>query len=269
MKNQNTKSQLQIFEHEIFGKIRTVMIDDEPWFVGKDISDALGYINSKDALKKHVNAEDKQILQRSQNATFEIPTRGLTIINESGMYSLVLLSKLPQAKAFKRWVTTEVLPSIRKYEAYITEGTLSEMLNDPEFAMGLLDMLAEESLKVSALQKKVVVLEDKARFCDNVLNSGDAIQASIIAKDYGMTTISFNRLLRGIGIQYKMGNNGTWLLYSKYANKGFTKTKTFYTAVGDCVIHTNWTQKGRRFLYEILAEYGIYPIDERRPLFDF
>ena len=94
-------------------EVRTVTINNEPYFVGKDVADILGYSNSKDALSKHVDSDDKQIIQRSQNATLDIPNRGLTIINESGLYSLILSSKLPQAKEFKRWVTTEVLPTIR------------------------------------------------------------------------------------------------------------------------------------------------------------
>ena len=109
---------IQIFNNPEFGQVRTVNVDGEPWFVGKDVAAALGYSNTKDALASHVDAEDKSILQRSENATFEIPTRGLTIINESGLYSLVLSSKLPTAKKFKHWVTSEVLPTIRKTGGY-------------------------------------------------------------------------------------------------------------------------------------------------------
>ena len=87
-----------------------------------DVADILGYSNSRDALSKHVDSDDKQIIQRSQNATLDIPNRGLTIINESGLYSLILSSKLPQAKEFKRWVTSEVLPTIRKHGAYLTDS---------------------------------------------------------------------------------------------------------------------------------------------------
>lgn len=109
--------------NEIFNfkgyEVRTVTINNEPYFVGRDVADILGYSNSKDALNKHVETEDKQIIQRSQIATLDIPNRGLTIINESGLYSLILSSKLPQAKEFKRWVTSEVLPTIRKHGAYL------------------------------------------------------------------------------------------------------------------------------------------------------
>jgi Prophage antirepressor len=111
-------NELKIFESAEFGEIRTVEINSEVWFVGKDVAEALGYINTKDALSTHIEVEDKEIIQRSENATLEIPNRGMTVINESGLYSLVLGSKLPNAKKFKRWVTSEVLPSIRKTGTY-------------------------------------------------------------------------------------------------------------------------------------------------------
>lgn len=126
---------LMIFKNEEFGEIRSLEINNEPYFVGKEIAKALGYKNTKDALINHVDEDDKRILQRSEIATIEnhipkevfpvnftngeIPNRGLTIINESGVYSLVFGSKLPNAKRFKRWVTSEVLPSIRKTGGYI------------------------------------------------------------------------------------------------------------------------------------------------------
>ena len=131
---ENTMNELKIFEHPDFGKIRTVTIDDEPYLVGKDVAEVLGYSNTKDALAVHVDDDDKRILQRSEITTLEnhipksvlpvnftsadIPNHGLTIINESGLYSLILGSKLPGAKKFKRWVTSEVLPSIRVLEEF-------------------------------------------------------------------------------------------------------------------------------------------------------
>lgn len=109
---------LQVFNNPEFGEIRAVEVDGEPWFVGKDMAVALGFSNPSDALATHVDDEDKRIIQKSENATFEIPNRGLTIINESGVYSLIFSSKLESAKKFKRWVTAEVLPAIRKHGAY-------------------------------------------------------------------------------------------------------------------------------------------------------
>ena len=108
--------------HPEFGNLRTLTIDGEPWFVGKDVAEALGYSNTKKAILDHVDADDKTLIQRSQNVTFEIPNRGMTIINESGLYSLILSSKLESAKIFKHWVTAEVLPTIRKTGGYINQG---------------------------------------------------------------------------------------------------------------------------------------------------
>ena len=133
MENEN---KIQVFEKEEFGKVRMLMRDGEPWASGKDVATALGYKNTKDAISKHVDPEDKQVVQRSQISTFEnnlpkeafpmdfvtseIPVRGLTFINESGLYSLILSSKLPKAKEFKRWITSEVLPALRKTGHYGT-----------------------------------------------------------------------------------------------------------------------------------------------------
>lgn len=118
---------VKVFENPKFGKVRTVMVKGEPWFVGKDVALALGYKNTKDALSSHVDIEDKSILKRSEITTFEIPTRGLTIINESGVYALVFGSKLPTAKQFKHWVTHDVLPTLRKTGSYDMNGmTLGE-----------------------------------------------------------------------------------------------------------------------------------------------
>ena len=121
------QSQIQVFNNTEFGNIRSMEIGGEPWFVGKDVAAALGYSNTKDALAAHVESEDKSIIQRSQFPTLEIPNRGMTIINESGLYSLILGSKLDGAKRFKRWVTSEVLPAIRKTGAYAVDSKAAEI----------------------------------------------------------------------------------------------------------------------------------------------
>ena len=126
------ETRVQLFQNEEFGTIRTVVIDGEPWFSGKDIAVSLGYENTKDAIKKHVFEEDKSVFQRSQFATLEIPNRGMTFVNESGLYSLIFGSKLESARKFKHWVTSEVLPSIRKTGQYITttDNKMETMLED-------------------------------------------------------------------------------------------------------------------------------------------
>ncbi len=253
---------MTVFENEEFGKIRVIEIDGEPWFVGKDVAAALGYSNTKDALKKHVDGEDKAIFQRSQNATFEIPPRGISIINESGLYSLILSSKLASAKKFQRWVTTEVLPSIRKHGAYITDAVLDEAAKNQEYAFELLEKLLAERSKTDQLRDKVESLAPKALYCDEVLLSDGVIPASVIAKDYGMTAVEFNRLLHRLGIQFRIG--GAWLLYKRYSGQGYTRTRTYCTPGGTGVIHTCWTQKGRRFLFDMLRACGISPLTEGR-----
>ena len=120
-------NELKIFQNEEFGEIRTVTINGEPWLVGKDVAEALGYSNTKDAIASHVAEEDKQVIQKSEITTFEIPNRGLTVINESGLYALIFGSKLESAKRFKHWVTSEVLPSIRKTGQYQMPNLSKEM----------------------------------------------------------------------------------------------------------------------------------------------
>mgnify|MGYP001119219717 CR=1 FL=1 len=129
-------SDLQIFNSEQFGTVRTVMIEDEPYFVGKDVTDILGYANSSKALADHVDDEDKL----NNESLSSLGQRGGWLINESGLYSLILSSKLPQAKAFKRWVTSEVLPAIRKNEAYITPNKVEELLLNPDAMIRLLGL---------------------------------------------------------------------------------------------------------------------------------
>lgn len=130
---------LQVFNNPEFGKIRTVAIDGEPWLVGKDVAMALGYSNTKDALSRHVDGEDR----RGSRITTPSGVQDMTIINESGLYSLVLSSKLPGAKKFKRWVTSEVLPSIRKHGAYITQEAIQKAVTSPETIACLVAVLKD------------------------------------------------------------------------------------------------------------------------------
>lgn len=155
--------------------VRTVTIDNEPYFVGKDVADILGYSNQRDALSKHVDDEDK-ITLTSQNATLEnLPNRGLSAINESGLYSLILSSKLPQAKEFKRWVTSEVLPSVRKNGMFATD----ELLDNPDFAIATLQKLKEEREAKKLLEAQIEADKPKVLFADAV----SASKASILVGD--------------------------------------------------------------------------------------
>ena len=149
------------FENEEFGCIRIIVINGEPWFVGKDVAMILGYGNSRDAIIAHIDKEDKVVIQKSEIPTLDIPNRGLTVINESGLYSLILSSKLPSAKKFKKWVTSEVLPTIRKTGGYINSADLmvntyfSDLSSDQQgLVRGLLT-------NISALQNKNKALSNE------------------------------------------------------------------------------------------------------------
>lgn len=250
--------------NEIFNfkghEVRTVTINNEPYFVGRDVADILGYSNSKDALNKHVETEDKQIIQRSQIATLDIPNRGLTIINESGLYSLILSSKLPQAKEFKRWVTSEVLPTIRKHGAYLTDSKIEEVLLSPDTIINLATQLKEERQKVNSLQIALEESQKQARYLDLIIESKNSIVITQIAADYGMSAQRFNKILHELGVQHKVNNQ--WILYRRHMAKGYTDSKTIVINEKPRM-QTTWTQKGRLFLYELLKENDILPMIEQ------
>lgn len=138
---------LQTFNNEEFGSVRTIQIDNEPWFVAKDVTDGLGFANGRKAVEDNVDDEDKQIIQKSPAVTFEIPNRGMTFINESGLYSLVLRSKLPNAKKFRRWITSEVIPQIRKTGGYrLTD--ISDLSPQLQLFYGMVDQLAKNERQI-------------------------------------------------------------------------------------------------------------------------
>lgn len=174
-------NELKIFENDQFGKVRVIKIDEEPWFVGKDVAAALGYGQGKslaNAVANHVDAEDRGVT--------ELMTPGgkqkVTIINESGLYSLVMSSKLPSAKAFKRWVTSEVLPSIRRHGAYVTPSTLEEMISDPDTAIRLFTALRDEREQRIKLEVEAKANQPKVLFANSVSASDDCILIGTLAK---------------------------------------------------------------------------------------
>ena len=169
---------LQVFKSSDFGEIRTVLIGDEPYFVGKDVAEILGYSNTRDALAKRVDEEDKGV------ASCDTPggKQDLTVINESGLYSLILSSKLPTAKAFKRWVTSEVLPSIRKHGAYMTHDTVEKILTDPDTIIMIATQFKEEREARIRLEEEVEKNKHKVLFADSVSASSTSIPVGDLAK---------------------------------------------------------------------------------------
>lgn len=171
-------NELKIFNNPDFGELRTVEIDGETWFVGKDVAAALGYSNVKNAVPAHVDEEDKL----STRIEYAGQNREVTIINESGLYSLVLSSKLPTAKKFKRWVTSEVLPSIRKHGMYATTETVENMLADPDTAIRLLNEIKAEREKRAELEAEREANRPKVIFADSVAASKTSILVGELAK---------------------------------------------------------------------------------------
>ena len=167
-------NELKIFENPEFGKIRTMEINGEPYFVGREVAMVLGYKNPLDALTKHVEEEDKGVA----NCDTLGGTQKMTVINESGLYSLILSSKLPKAKEFKRWVTSEVLPSIRKHGAYAVD----ELLNDPEFAIKTFTALKEERERSKRLSEQIEADKPKVIFADSVSAAKSSILIGDLAK---------------------------------------------------------------------------------------
>lgn len=166
--------EIQIFKNDEFGQVRGILINNEPYFVGKDVAEVLGYAEPRSAVSKKVDAEDKGV---SKIAT-PSGVQEMTVINESGLYSLILSSKLPNAKKFKRWVTSEVLPSIRKYGMYATD----ELLDDPDLLMKVATKLKEEKAKNKALEEEKKMNAPKVIFADAVSTSKSSILVGELAK---------------------------------------------------------------------------------------
>ena len=256
-------NKLKVFENQDFGAIRTVEINGEAYFVGKDVTDILGYKDSSVALKRHVDEDDKLTLCFTDSGQ----SREMYVINESGLYSLILLSKLPKAKQFKRWVTSEVLPAIRKHGIYATE----ELIANPDVAIAAFKALKMEREKNKQLNQIVAIqtqqiseMMPKASYYDVVLNCKDLVSMSVIAKDYGWSASRMNKYLHEKGVQFRQGD--IWLLYQKYAGKGYTSTKahTYLDNGGQHTkVHTYWSRKGRLFIYDLLKKDGILPQVER------
>lgn len=264
-----------IFEFHGY-EVRTMTINGEPYFVGKDVAEVLGYSDTNQAIRKHVDDEDKLTRQFDWSGQ----NRNMTVINESGVYNLIFgaakqsaNTKIKEkANRFKRWVTSEVLPTIRKHGMFATD----ELLDNPDFAIATLQKLKEEREAKKLLEHKNEVLQlelEEARkqtdYLDLILQTKDMLTTTQIAQDYGMSANKFNQILKQVGIQRKV--NGQWILYTKYQGKGYIASRTFDYVGKDNKVHskitTVWTQLGRRFIYEKLKDNDIYPLIEQAELF--
>lgn len=251
-------NELQLFNFEN-NQVRTLLINDEPWFVGKDVAEILGYSKARNAISTHVDDDDKKgaPIQGDLGGTQE-----MTVINESGVYALVFGSKLPSAKKFKHWVTSEVLPTLRKTGGYTMPKTYLEALKAFTAEVEKNEMLSlENKIQIQQINE----LKPKADYTDRILKTTDLMTTTQIAKDYGMSAKQFNALLHDYKVQFKQ--NGQWLLYSQYQSKGYTSSETVEFDRPDGTVgvrlNTKWTQKGRLFLYGLLKKHDVVPTIER------
>ena len=210
--------EVQVFQSEEFGKIRTVSINGDPWFVGKDVASRLGYKDTVNALKSHVDDEDK----RGWQITTPGGRQQLTIINESGLYSLVLSSKLPTAKAFRRWITSEVIPSIRRHGAYMTPEALQAAILNPDTMIQLCQQLKNEqdrnrllAAENSALVVDKQIMQPKAEYFDALVDRNLLTGFRETAKLFGIPEKKFTAFLMDKKYVYR-DKNGKLV---PYANK--------------------------------------------------
>lgn len=231
-------SEVKIFNNEKFGNLRIVEIGDDVWFVGKDVAAVLGYAAERNAIAAHVEAEDKLTHQISASGQM----RSVTLINESGLYSLILSSKLPSAKEFKHWVTSEILPSIRKHGIYATDNVIDNILNNPDFGIELLTRLKEErAARVEAERKNAILMHVNKTYT-----------VTEIAKELGFkSAIQLNKILAEKKIQYQV--NGTWVMHSKYSDLGYEQIKQEVLDSGRVIYHRRITQMGREFILGLFS----------------
>lgn len=236
---------LQIFTNEEFGEIRVIEINDEPWFIGRDVVKALGYEINKTTsytyyINKYCSEDDIKKVNNCDAQLFGIEDagrKGELLINEYALYDLTFESPLSSAKKFKYWVTHEVLPSIRKHGAYMTDNVLEQAISNPDFMIGLLQNLKEEKEKRKLAEERT----------NKLIHNNKTYTATEIAKELGFkSATAMNKDLEEKKIQYKV--NGTWVLCSRYSELGYVDIKQTELENGRIIYNRRWTGKGRDWL---------------------
>lgn len=257
------------FSNEAFGNVRIAVIENEPWFVGKDVAVILGYSNPQKAIRDHVDEDDKTV-----NESFTVNGTQIVLINESGVYNLIFSSKLPKAKEFKRWVTAEILPSIRKNGGYVNNEeqfadaflpyeTPSEVRN---FVVGCLkvmkdskQVIKQQATKIAEQDCEIKALKPDADYCREVLDTDDLMLVTTMAKSFDMTGAALNKYLVDKGVLFK--RNGVYHLTKNYQGQDYARYETRKYTGNDGRIHKTdllmWTEKGRRMVYELLKADGL------------
>lgn len=275
-------NEIEIFESPLFGQVRIVSdASNKPLFCLGDVCKSLG-LRVGDVRTRL----DKGVVSTQPLATTG-GVQKVTFVNEDGLYDVILDSRKPQAKAFRKWLTSEVLPAIRKDGGYIT----TQQNDTPEMIMARALKIADETIKrneerlkeleqtthkqaqevevkdaqITELNTAVSEMQPKVSYVDTILQCKDTVQTTIIAQDYGKSAKAFNILLRNFGIQRKVGT--AWVLYAKHISNGYVQSKTFTYKHKDGTdgarTYSEWTQRGRLFLYDTLKKHGILPMIEQ------
>ena len=243
-------NKIKIFQNQEFGAIRTISNEQgDVMFCGRDVAAALGYKKPEWAIATHVEADDSakrgviDSLGREQQAIF---------INESGLYALILSSKLPSARRFKHWVTSEVLPSIRREGGYLVARP--EETDEEVLARGILVMQTTLQRRADEIAR----LQPKADYADEVLDSVSCLTTTQIAKELNMTGCELNNLLRTLRVQYRQ--SGQDLLYADYARLGYAQSRTLRIRFSNGRVKTHhylvWTERGRYFIHRLVEKVG-------------
>lgn len=245
MSERNEITEISTFKNGTFGNLNIININGEPWFIAKEVADALGYANSRKAVHDHVSPKDRVVTNRYTLGG----NQNMTIISESGLYAMILSSKLPRAIEFRDWVTSEVIPSIRRHEVYVSDNTTER-----------LDRLEKRFQMITDWMMDVI---KRRQTYEEYVKSAPANQPiTVIARDYEWSARRMNAFLRDRGIQFKDERRNVWLLTPEYASKGYAVTET-YKCASYTATHTNWTPAGRMFIYSLMKEAGYRPLMEQ------
>lgn len=249
---ESTMNELQIFKNKDFGQIRTIEIDGKPYFVAGDVANALGYSNPRDAIIRHCKGVVKHDTPTGSGV------QSISYIPEGDIYRLIIRSKLPSAERFERWIFDEVIPSIRQTGGYHIPQTYSEALR------AYADALEEKE----QLKAEIAGMQPKISYLNTILKSSKTVLVTQIAQDYGMSAKAFNKLLKDLGVQHKAGDQ--WILYAQYQGKGYVHSHTYkferHDGKSSVKMNTEWSQKGRLFLYDFLKNNGILPLIEKEEI---
>lgn len=244
---------VQVFTNDAFGTVRTIETHGKIFFCGRDVATALGYKDPTNAIKQHCKGvafhHPLETTGGVQDARF---------VTEGDLYRLIFSSKLPAAQAFEAWVVDEVLPTIRRHGIYAVD----ELLSNDEFLEHAIIQLRSERAKRLAAEQALLEAAPKVSYYDVVLQSDSLLTITEIAKDYGLSAKKLNLLLHDAGVQFRQ--SGRWFLYARFAEQGYTQSKTHEYDEGKTRTHMYWTQKGRLFVYDLLKnQFGLLPVIEQ------